>query len=335
MQPIGVQFQGNIRTAPAWAGDFGGREHILPFPAKLDTTQGLFLDKGGVPVAVGASAIATATSITVAALAPAVNPSTVLIAQGNVLIPAGTTLQFAADGSKPAMLTADALYGATTLTVAPLLTALAGTETATFSRYGTVLVPSGTLVGRTFTERAANAFFGPAAVTDDEIFPTLFDNVNILFDNTVEMYRPPSVIKENYLPDYTALSTAANEVQTVAVDTIMSAGKIDIQATDSGGAQRDVNVAYNTSWTQTVADIQTALIAVLGTAAIACAVTNTHDMTITFSGTGYAGVAQRPVIVDISAATGPTKVSVTRTTPGGTPLLTKLRSLYRCILGTD
>lgn len=114
----------------------------------------------------------------------------------------------------------------------------------------------------------------------------------------------------------TITAIGVNEVQTVAVDTIMSGGQIQIIAIDKNGVEQGVNVAYNTSWTQTVADIQTALIAKLGTSAVACAVTNTHDMTITFSGTGYAALPQTAVVVDISGATGPTKVTVTRTTPG-------------------
>lgn len=112
----------------------------------------------------------------------------------------------------------------------------------------------------------------------------------------------------------TITAVGTNEVQTVAVDATMTAGKIDLTAIDSNGVPQTVNVAFNTSWAQTVADIQTALNALLGTSAVACAVTNTHDLTITFSGTGYAALPQSLVSVDISAATGPTKVTVTRTT---------------------
>lgn len=114
----------------------------------------------------------------------------------------------------------------------------------------------------------------------------------------------------------TITALGVDEVQTLAVDTILSGGSIAFEVVDSSGLQHEIKVAYNTSWTQTVADIQTALIAKLGTAAVACAVTNTHDMTVTFSGTGYTGLPQTLLKVDISASTGPTKADVTRTTAG-------------------
>ena len=114
----------------------------------------------------------------------------------------------------------------------------------------------------------------------------------------------------------TITATGVTEVQTVTVDTIMSAGSIVIKAFDSSGVSHEVKVAYNTSWTQTVADIQTALIAKLGTAAVACAVVSTSGMSVTFSGAGYANLPQTLIAVNIASATGPTKVDVTRTTAG-------------------
>ena len=68
-----------------------------------------------------------------------------------------------------------------------------------------------------------------------------------------------------------------------------------------------------------VADIQTAFNAtgVLGTSAVACAVASTKNMTITFSGAGYAGLPQTLITVDNSAATGGCQqVSMVRTTTG-------------------
>lgn len=324
-------FIGNIKSAPVWAGDFGGREHVMPFPAKVDASQ--FTDGAGITVTVGGIANTSATSVTVTALTLPLSPVNTLIGQGQglVLIPSGTVLDFG--GQKFARLTADAKLGDTTLTVAALVTALAVGDVATYSKYGTEFIASGTLIGRTLAERDANTAFGAAAVTDDEIYLSLFDISDAKNNDDVELYRHGSLVKENYLPNYSSLSTAVDEVQTVAVDTILSGGSIGFTAVDSSGVAHQFKVAYNTSWTQTVADIQTALIAKLGTSAVACAVTNTHDMTVTFSGAGYTGKAQALLGVDISAATGPTKADVTHTTPGGTPLLTKIRSLYKCIKG--
>ena len=114
----------------------------------------------------------------------------------------------------------------------------------------------------------------------------------------------------------TITALGVNEVQTVSVDTIVSGGSVNLLATHSDGSQSNIEVAYNTSWTQTVADIQTALNAFLGASAVACAVTATKNMTVTFSGTGYAALPQTLLAADFSAATGPTTVRVTRTTAG-------------------
>jgi hypothetical protein len=194
----GTQFSGNQRTSPVWAGDFGGREHILPWPAKVDASQ--FTDAAGVVVTVGANAAQNATSVTVTALAFPGLSNTTVISSGSVLIPAGTTLYFG--GAKVATLTANAKVGDTTLTVAALPTALVSGDTATYSPHNTLFIPSGTAVGRTWTERNAGTPFGPAAAADDEIFFTMFDVVDARTVNDIELYRPGSMVKENYLPGY-------------------------------------------------------------------------------------------------------------------------------------
>lgn len=329
---IGSTYYGNMISNPRWMADFASREHLEPWPAKLDAAQ--FTDQGGIKVTLTGAGSINDTTLTVTALAFPIQTATAIISAGNVLIPAGTNLYF--NGSKKfARTTADAKVGDTTVTIQALPTALSIGDSATYSAFNLESLPSGTLCGRTLAERDAGTAFGPAATTDDEIFLLAFDKPNLRVDNDAVFYRHTSRVKENYLPGYTTLTTAADDVQTVAVDTIVSGGKIDITAVKSDGTEQTVNVAYNTSWTQTVADIQTALNAQLGTSAVAAAVTNTHDMTLTFSGTGYTGIVQPLVVVDVSAATGPTKATVTHTTTGGTALLSKIRSLYQCIKGTD
>ena len=200
-----MTFQGNFRISPVWAADFGGREHIMPFPAKVDPTQ--FSDQAGVPVTVTAAAAVGATSISIAALTPGILSNTVLIAQGNILVRAGITLNFNGNLSgKYATLTADAIYGSTTITVAPLVTALNVGDVATFSQYSTEFIPSGTIIGRTYAMRDASIPFRPALVNDDEIFLVVFDLANIKLINDVELYRHRSLVKENYLPGYANLS---------------------------------------------------------------------------------------------------------------------------------
>lgn len=205
---VAVGYIGNIKSPPVWAGDFGGREHIMPFPAKVDASA--FTDAGAIVVTVGANAAQNATSITIAALAYPFSPAQALIAGAGQIIPAGTVLYFG--GAKVATLTADANLGDTTLTVAALPTALVTGDVARFVRYGTVFIPSGTLVGRTYTERDAGTAFGVAdvATPDDEIFLTVFDVTDARTNNDIELYRPGSLVKENYLPNYAVNSQVAN-----------------------------------------------------------------------------------------------------------------------------
>lgn len=194
-----MTYTGNLRSTPAFLGDFANREHVIAFPARLDATA--FTSSTGVVVTLTANAAQAATSITVTALSYGPQAATTLVSQGNVLIPAGTVLYFG--GAKIATTTADAVYGATTIAVAALPTALVTTDTATYNRYGTLFVPAGTLVGRTYAERASNAGFGPAVVaSDDEQFLTLTDAVNVRNNADVELIRIDTLIKENYLPGY-------------------------------------------------------------------------------------------------------------------------------------
>lgn len=205
-------YTGNVRSAPLWAGDFGGREHILPVPAKLDPTQ--FQDGAGIQVVASGAAAQGATSIPVNALALATLASTVVIAQGNVLIPNGTVLDFG--GAKFARLTADALNGATALTVSALVTALAGGETADYQKFGTEEVPSGTPVGRTYAQRDAGGLFLPAdPANHDEIYLTCFEVRDARFNNDIELYRPGGLVKENYLPNYATVLAPGGTASTL------------------------------------------------------------------------------------------------------------------------
>lgn len=316
----GVQTIGNTRTAPVWAKDFGGREHIMPFGIKLSQTA--FTNSAGVPITVAsAGAAQNATSIPISgnaifaipfvdstgsgtftitvegittgaitysstaatlvtnintaltaafgssqivasgstlatiiltmsganyAARPVATPTstlltgstgytingvgtvgvstlatvtnrgsgglnygsttiaaTVLDAQGNTIIPTGAVLSFGS--GKFAVLTAPAVYGATTLTVAALPTALVGNESTTYAQYGGVFVPSGTLVGRTAADQTAGNPFHPAntaANGDTEIYLTVFDVPDVTANNNAEAYRPTSAVAINYLPGY-------------------------------------------------------------------------------------------------------------------------------------
>lgn len=190
----------------AWIGDFlnGEREHLIPGGAKLDAAQ--FAGERAVRAVVGAAgALAGATTVPVAALSGA--------------IPVGTTLDFG--GAKFARLTVAAATGATSLTVAAIPTALVSGDTATYLPAGAFkTVPSGTVLGRTLAERDASTPFGPAADTDDEVYLLAFDVVDATVNNDVTLYRPGSLVKENFLPGVAALSaTIRGKLRTTYVCT--------------------------------------------------------------------------------------------------------------------
>jgi hypothetical protein len=201
---------GNFRGQPRWLADFtSAGVNLVRTPALLDPT--VFNDYASVVVTTTAIAAIGATSVAISALAQGPTPvDNVVLSAGNVVIPSGTSLSFG--GGKFARLTADAILGATTLTVAALPTALASGDVARYNPLGgnTKYLPSGLLVGRTITERDAGTPFGVADVVtpDDEIFLTRFDLADANRDSGVELVKHGATIKENYLPDWASYTTA-------------------------------------------------------------------------------------------------------------------------------
>lgn len=181
----------NELTAPVWVGDWLDREHVLPGGAKLLASA--FLREDAVTVTTTAEAAATATTIAVTALS---GP-----------IPSGTILSFGA--GEFARLTAAAAAGATSLTVEALPATIESGDTATYAGVAGYAVRSGTLVGRTFAERAAGTAFGPWAANDDEAYLVLFDVVDVTENNDVELYRHGGLVKENLLPGFASLAAGA------------------------------------------------------------------------------------------------------------------------------
>ncbi len=178
-------WSGSMLAPPMWAKDFGGREHILPVPVKIDTSQ--FRRPDAVLVKLNGAAAVNDTSITVDALSGAV--------------PSGTTLHF---GSKKFVITtAAAIAGATTIAVEAVPTIIADNDEAYYAGTREFSIPSGTFIGRTIAERDAATAYGPAATTDDEVFLTMFEISNADLYDEVEVYRPDSLVAENYLPKWT------------------------------------------------------------------------------------------------------------------------------------
>jgi hypothetical protein len=191
--------RGNVLGPAVWAGDFHSREHVAPFPARVDAAQ--FNDANAVAITQSGGAAANATAVPVVAT--------------TVAIPAGRALYWG--GSKKfSRVTVDAAIGATSLTVEALPTALVDGDIAYFSPYpDRKTLKSGTLLGRTYTERDAGTAFGAAVYTDDEFFILLYDIEDANYNPDATLYRNGSLVFEDKLPDWTAISGNANLLATL------------------------------------------------------------------------------------------------------------------------
>lgn len=177
-------------SSPAWASDFRGRDHLVPGGARIDPAQ--FHAPDAVQVVADGNAAASATSISCDALS---GP-----------IPSGTLLDFGA--GKYAKLTAAAAAAATSISVEALPAQIDDNDAAWYAGVEKKSIPSGTVIGRTFAERGTGDAFGPADASDDEIYLTAFAVTDADINANVELYRPGSVVKENFLPGWSDLATA-------------------------------------------------------------------------------------------------------------------------------
>ncbi len=176
-------------TPPVWAGEFLSPERLIPGGAKIDPAQ--FYAPDSVLVTATANAIVGATTISVTALS---GP-----------IPSGTLLDFG--GSKLAITTALAAAAATSISVRALGVQVNNTDTARYAGAQLKTIPSGTVVGRTIAERDAKTAYGPAAASDDETFIVAFDVLNANDIDDVELVKGGTVVKENFLPGFSALAS--------------------------------------------------------------------------------------------------------------------------------
>lgn len=200
-----MRWSQNQRGNPAWAAKMLEAANMVAAPARLDPTQ--FVDQGGLMVTVGvAGAAQNAVTVPVTITSPLANFITVGIGT-NPVIPSGTVLYFG--GAKVATLTADAYLGDVSIAVAALPTALVSTDKASYSRDNGIFVPSGTIVGRTLTERNAGTPWGPGdvATPDAELYLTAFDVVNARVNPDTVLVKHNFEVKENYLPNYGTLTT--------------------------------------------------------------------------------------------------------------------------------
>lgn len=178
---------------PEWSAECLPAEKLLNAGTQLDIAQFVFTDSVTVTLAAGAIVAGSNKTLT---LTSALTGD----------IPAGTILDFGS--GEYASLTVKASEGATTITGVTLAADLEGGESATYSgASGQITVPSGTLVGRTYTERANGDGFGPAATTDDEIFIVAFQVERAEIDAGFTAVRHTTLIYEDKLPGWSSFSS--------------------------------------------------------------------------------------------------------------------------------
>ena len=180
----------------AWAGEPFEEHNLVPGGSRLIATE--FHNDTAVKVTLTAPASASAVSLAVSALSGT--------------IPAGTTLYFGETGELARVATAPAA-GATAITVDAIPAAIESGDVAYYEGTGKAYCASGTLVGRTYTERDAGTGFGlidPAAasVTDDEVFLVAFDVYDVAGNPEVALYRHQRIVKETFLPIWATASAA-------------------------------------------------------------------------------------------------------------------------------
>lgn len=159
----------------------------MPGGAKI--ASGVF---GVFTVKMGAAAAEGDTSITVDVLP--------------VALPVGAVLNFGLHSvdtvAMIAVVDTAAAVGDTSVGVTELGHAIEDDSEASYDAEWTY-IPSGTLVGRTYTERGNGVGFGPADVdNDDEIFLTAFEVDLRNGETDVELYRQGALVYENRLPGW-------------------------------------------------------------------------------------------------------------------------------------
>lgn len=177
-----------------WAINLEPRDQI-PGGSKLDMSTALATDGLIVTVGTGGAAIG-ATSVPLATAIPE-----------NMRIPVNTILYFG--GVKIAQLTAEAIAGATALTVTALPTALVANDVATYQGTGAKTIPSGTLLGRTFSDRNTALPFkvttAANVATLEEFYLLAFDVISMEAIADCTLTRPGFVVKENWLPNWATM----------------------------------------------------------------------------------------------------------------------------------
>ncbi len=207
-----MEFSSTGYSQPDWAAELLDADELVPGGAKLVPSAFPPVDYQVVTLAAG---VVTSGSNKTLTLASALAFD----------IPPGYILDFGA--GEIATLTTGALKGATTITGVTLAADLEGAETATFAGVSSLKrVPSGTLVGRTYTERDAGTGYGQPDVTtpDDELFLTAFEVPDLANNNDATLVRHGTLIYEDKLPGWSSLASNVKAAIRARYQCIKSAG---------------------------------------------------------------------------------------------------------------
>lgn len=189
-------------SLPTFAAEPFGSDKLMPGGGRIDAAQFDFAN--AIKVTLGANAAADATSLTVTV-------EKIYGSGTEDTIPVGTPLYFGAS-KKLALLTADLSVGDVSASVQALPTALVDEDEAIYpGRDSRKPIPAGTLVGRTFAERASGAAYGIAdlAGPDDEIFLLAFTVQDATINDDVTLLRHETLIYEDKLPGWAGLGATA------------------------------------------------------------------------------------------------------------------------------
>jgi hypothetical protein len=187
---------------PNWLGQQYSADCLIPGGGQVTANVFPALDAVRVISPAGAAVAATSSPVSAITLGADGSP----LAVGAIAIPSGSLIDFG--GAKTAISTANVLRGATAIPVRALTTAIAANDVGTYLGMGTRTVPSGTLVGRTIAERDAGGRFEPWTAGDEEVFLTFWD-ADLSMVEEIALLRPNTIVKENYIPGFAAMSTAA------------------------------------------------------------------------------------------------------------------------------
>lgn len=191
-----------LRVAiPNWFGEAYDEKSLIPGGALV--TVAAFPASDAVRVVAGAAgAAASAVSIPLAGPLLLQSDGSPLFV-GQVAIPVGSLIDFG--GAKVAIVTANVLRGATTIAVRALPTAIVAADIGLYMGIAKRNASSGTLVGRTIAERNTGARLEPWAIGDEDFYLVMWDQELAILEE-VALVRPNTLVKENWLPGWAAMT---------------------------------------------------------------------------------------------------------------------------------